>query len=188
MEVPPENNIVWQWIQYQQKQIESLKKTVQALQQEVVELKNRPAMSVDKIEYSFDQLKVETLAGTLNIGLNPAELGAIKDYAVDSTSSHTPKTAQQLPKLLDASREFLETHLDTMISDYEGQLQQSVDPQVKEHMKQDLFKQLPQRISFYLDQCKGEPSEKQEEIVLSKIKTDIQQALFAFISKLPKMG
>ena len=34
------------------------------------------------MEYKFDQLKVETLEGTLNIGLNPSDLQGIEDFSV----------------------------------------------------------------------------------------------------------
>ena len=34
-------------------------------------LKEAPSTKIDRIEYKFDQLKIETLEGTLNIGLNP---------------------------------------------------------------------------------------------------------------------
>ena len=38
-------------------------------------------MSIE-LEYKFDQLKVETLEGTLNIGLNPTDLQGIEDFSV----------------------------------------------------------------------------------------------------------
>ncbi len=39
---------------------------------------------MEKIEYKFDQLKVESLDGTLNIGLNPSNLKeTIEDLAVE---------------------------------------------------------------------------------------------------------
>ncbi|WP_203364169.1 spore germination protein GerPC [Bacillus sp. REN10] len=178
---------LWQYIQQQQRQIDALTKKVQKLQQEMVEVKKRPPVSVDKIEYSFDQLKVETLAGTLNIGLSPSELSGIKDYAVNVKGQSVPSGQQLLPQLLHSSNRFIDENLDQLIETYEGQLQRSINPEIKEHMKQDLTKQLPERIGFYLNQCKEEPPEIVEEKVLEKIKEDIQQALLSFISKIPEM-
>ncbi|PAQ14408.1 spore gernimation protein [Bacillaceae bacterium SAOS 7] len=178
---------LWQYIQQQQRQIDSLTKKVQALQQEIVELKKRPPVSVDKIEYSFDQLKVETLAGTLNIGLSPSELSGIKDYAVNVKGQNPPDHQQLLPQLLDASNRFIDENLHRLIETYEGQLQRSIAPEMKEHIKRDLTKQLPERIGFYLNQCKEEPPEVVKEKILAKIKADIEQALAVFISKIPEM-
>ncbi|WP_100330562.1 spore germination protein GerPC [Bacillus xiapuensis] len=179
----PDSQLLWQWIQYQQQQIDDLKKRIRSLQQEAEEWRSRPPVVIDTIEYSFDQLKVEKLEGTLNIGLNPAELSQVKDLDLPS-SSLSQQTAQ--PALLDASIRFIDHHLDDMINDFESQLQRSLDPQMKEHIRKDLIKQLPQRIGYYHGQCRNEPPEIQEETVLSKIKNDVQQALFAFMSKIPE--
>ena len=44
------------------------------MEQKITELQSRPSVHVEKLEYKFDQLKVEKLEGTLNIGLNPTDL------------------------------------------------------------------------------------------------------------------
>ena len=44
------------------------------------------------MEYKFDQLKVETLEGTLNIGLNPSDLQAIEDFSVPNGKGKGPGT------------------------------------------------------------------------------------------------
>ncbi|MGM7636211.1 spore germination protein GerPC [Bacillus sp. Hm123] len=178
---------LWQYVQQQQQQIHALAKKVQTLQQEIVELKKRPPVSVDKIEYSFDQLKVETLAGTLNIGLSPSELSGIKDYAVNVKGQSSSDHQSLLPQLLDASNRFIAENLHRLIETYEGQLHRSVNPEMKEHIERDLTKQLPERIGFYLNQCKEEPPEVVKEKVLAKIKADIEQAIAIFISKIPEM-
>ncbi len=60
-----------QALQAQQATILNLEDQVRQLQEELNELKSRPSSSIGKVEYKFDQLKVENLNGTLNIGLNP---------------------------------------------------------------------------------------------------------------------
>ena len=57
----------------QENKILHLEKAIFQLNKEIQELKQKPAIHVDKMEYKFDQLKVETLEGTLNIGLNPSD-------------------------------------------------------------------------------------------------------------------
>lgn len=78
-----------QWYQYAQRmhsyiQAQSVKmadmeKDLEGLKAELSQLKEKKSIHIDKIEYKFDQLKVETLEGTLNIGMNPS---AIEDLAV----------------------------------------------------------------------------------------------------------
>lgn len=81
------NSITWQqwaqqlsaYIEMQKQRIDKLEQTVTKLQAELNALKDQKRFHIDKIEYKFDQLKVETLEGTLNIGMNPS---AIEDLAV----------------------------------------------------------------------------------------------------------
>ena len=59
-----------------------MQKKIQSLEKQVSEFQNRPPVHIDRMEYKFDQLKVETLEGTLNIGLNPSDLQGIEDFSV----------------------------------------------------------------------------------------------------------
>ena len=59
------------YIYQQDKVLRDLQKKIQTIEETVSDLKKRPSVKVERMEYKFDQLKVETLEGTLNIGLNP---------------------------------------------------------------------------------------------------------------------
>ncbi|MGP4079568.1 spore germination protein GerPC [Pseudalkalibacillus sp. R45] len=61
---------------------DSIESIVSGLQNEIAQLKESPQTS---IEYKFDQLKIETLEGTLNIGLSPGGNGLenIEDLGVN---------------------------------------------------------------------------------------------------------
>ncbi|WP_221564883.1 spore germination protein GerPC [Alkalihalobacillus sp. TS-13] len=65
-----------------QDKTQSIETLVQGMQNEVEQLKDSPQTS---IEYNFDQLKIETLEGTLNIGLSPGGNGLenIEDLGVN---------------------------------------------------------------------------------------------------------
>src|SRR5690242_21184263 len=70
---------------YEQCQIiEQLKAKVVQLEATVLELSQRPETKIDKIEYKFDQLKVENLNGTLTIGLNPLQAPTFDDLTVEN--------------------------------------------------------------------------------------------------------
>ena len=66
----------------QDRMIQHLQKKMKSLEKKVEQLEGRPPVHIDRMEYKFDQLKVETLEGTLNIGLNPSDLQGIEDLSV----------------------------------------------------------------------------------------------------------
>jgi len=67
-----------QKLQEQQDTIDTLQATIIQLEQQLIDQQksqasnNPPVFHVDKIEYHFDQLKVETLEGSLQIGMSTA--------------------------------------------------------------------------------------------------------------------
>ena len=70
------------YIYQQDKVLRDLQKKIQTIEETVSEIKKTTFCQIERMEYKFDQLKVETLEGTLNIGLNPSDLQAIEDFSV----------------------------------------------------------------------------------------------------------
>jgi spore germination protein PC len=85
------SSITWQqwaqqlsaYIEMQKQRIDQLEQTVNKLQTELNALKDQKRFHIDKIEYNFDQLKVEKLEGTLTIGISPSSLDNIEDFTVN---------------------------------------------------------------------------------------------------------
>lgn len=109
---PPSNihfNAWQQWafrmeqrMQEQQDMIEQLQQELELLKQQAGKEQHAPTIHVDKIEYRFDQLKVDTLEGSLQIGLstsNPEQLPMmIEDFMMhqqNENSAAAPHYAQQ---------------------------------------------------------------------------------------------
>ncbi|WP_308634540.1 spore germination protein GerPC [Paenibacillus silvisoli] len=63
----------------QQALIDRLNKRLEALSQRLDAAEAKPSYHIDTIQYHFDQLKVEKLDGTLNIGLTPPNEEQIKE-------------------------------------------------------------------------------------------------------------
>lgn len=81
---------------HQQEPINQLATEVHQLQYEISLLKNQRPVIVEKMEYKFDQLKVEKLEGTLNIGVTPNSLGNIDELVTnDQTIEDVPIQPQQ---------------------------------------------------------------------------------------------
>jgi len=101
---PPSNPLhAWQqWalrieqrVQEQQQTIERLEQELQRIKQQLAKQEQAsPIYHVEKIEYRFDQLKVETLEGSLQIGLstsNPEQLPMmIEDFMMQQQNGNSP--------------------------------------------------------------------------------------------------
>jgi spore germination protein PC len=187
---------LYQYISEQNKRIQNLEAVIQSLQQEVSSLKEKPSINVERIEYRFDQLKVETLEGTLNIGLNPSDLENIEDLAVE-TQSQTPVPPVKQVDMEDIQKslvprvnEYIDKDVQVIISDTELQLGTPLDESYHTLIKEDLKKQMPQRIQFYVQSMPRNQDIQQgdtswEEKILTKVKSDINNAIYSFMANLP---
>ncbi|MFS0840539.1 spore germination protein GerPC [Paenibacillus sp. 1P03SA] len=81
---------MWTHIQRQEARIAKLEENAAAMRGEIEELKRQRGIHIDRIEYKFDQLKVEQLDGTLTIGVSPAAVDEIEDFAVNGMDAGSP--------------------------------------------------------------------------------------------------
>ncbi|MGM0775662.1 spore germination protein GerPC [Cytobacillus firmus] len=179
------------FVEAQEKRIRRLEATVKKLQEETEVLKSRPPMQVDRIEYKFDQLKVESLEGTLNIGLNPSELQNIEDFAVDNKNIKAPVSPKTQMKrtmeIEDAIYQYLERELPEITAFAQKKLNVNVDDSYIEFIKEDIKKQLPNRIDFYTQQqASNRSGQENNEEIIELIKKEIHNGVYAFISHLPE--
>lgn len=185
--------------QLQNEKIPRLENSIMQAQSEISELKQKPATTIERIEYKFDQLKVETLEGTLNIGLAPGGNGSdlIDDFSVGQNGMQSPAQAKQpipaqVPQAIESEvRQYLDESGQDLISRHQEELGQAVDDHYRQYMIDDIKKQLNQRVYYYLNQIP--PSEfigtanveSLMETTVNKIKNDIDQAILAFIKNIP---
>jgi spore germination protein PC len=167
-----------------------LQKKIQSLEQTVSELQKRPPVHIDRMEYKFDQLKVETLEGTLNIGLNPTDLQGIEDFSVpNNQKTLEPKERMSMFTEIESSiNQYLDTNLQSIIVDTCQQLQFEPNESYHDFILQDLKRQLPNRIESYLNQPlrKGGTQEQQKEWIIEQLIKEVQQGVLTFLQHLPK--
>jgi spore germination protein PC len=186
-----------QWVQMtlqtQEHRIAALEQTIQKLQEEMKQLKEKPTIRVDKIEYKFDQLKVETLDGTLNIGLNPTDLANIEDFAVQNQTLNTPippkAHMQRSMKIEESIYQYLEMELPTLFKEIQNQLNVRLDDSYLDFIKQDIMKQLPARIDYHLQNAavnNHESEQSTEESIIELLKQEIRKGILIFINHLPE--
>lgn len=181
-------------IQAQEKRIVALETTLQKMQEEMKQLKEKQPIHVDKIEYKFDQLKVETLEGTLNIGLNPSELSEIEDFAVQNQQLNVPPAPknqmQRSMKIEEAIYRYLETDLPSIVESTQRELNVPANEAYLSFIKQDITKQLPTRIEHHIrvnaNTHRSSENTNVDDIIIDAIKQEIKNGVTVFFTNLPE--
>lgn len=139
-----------------EKKITFLEDELNAVKIKLKKLEDRPTIQIDNIEYKFDQLKVETLEGTLNIGLNPADVESLEDLAINHENPLSPYMFNDREALIQLiardTFQYLDKERATLFKSAGVYLEKPIDPQVADFIIDDLKRQLPFRINIYLDQ------------------------------------
>jgi spore germination protein PC len=185
-----------QYVRTQQQEIERLEKVIQSLQIEMKELKTKPYTNIEKVEYKFDQLKVETLEGTLNIGLNPYNGEQVEDFAVNQGKLNVPSSQPVPSEMQEYIRRSIDDYLNQEGHDLIRKVQERngvpYNDSYYNFMIQDVNRQLDGRILYYLEQVGGyqnwNDEGKAKEIadhVIQKLKLDIENAFTSFVQHLP---
>lgn len=178
------------YIYQQDKVLRDLQKKIQTIEETVSDLKKRPSVKVERMEYKFDQLKVETLEGTLNIGLNPSDLQAIEDFSVPGNNGtiHPKERMSMFTEIESSINEYLGSNLQSIMGDTSEPLEFPVDDTYRDFILEDIKKQLSTRIEHYLNQPlrDGSTGEQQKEWIIEQLKKEIQHGILTFLQNLPE--
>lgn len=182
-------------LERQESSIKQLQKKQKALEKELTEVKEKPVLYIDRIEYQFDQLKIDRLEGTLNIGLNPKDLQDMDEFAIDTLPFHKMQDRylenirEQLEQELNA---YLDTELPEQIDKIKHENGLDIDESYTQFIIADIRQQLRERIDFYLKQQLQEMPQTDREdttaIILERIKNDIDDAVQNFFKQFPGKG
>ena len=184
-----------QLVESQEHRIRALERNILQMQKEISQLKERPPVHVDRIEYKFDQLKVESLDGTLNIGLNPSDLQGIEDFSVPNQSIKTPSPPKQMfqrtMELEDIVYEYMGNHLPAIFEKTQAKLQTTLDDSYYHFIEEDIKKQIPKRIEHYIREFSSGVIETEDRSRLEKTITDqfhkeMEHGVEVFIKNLPE--
>lgn len=189
-------------LQKTKNETKELQDQVNALQKQIKEMREKPTTNIEKIEYKFDQLKIETLEGTLNIGLAPngmTDPETFENFAVNQTPPETlpnlQKYSEIYPRIQDEINLFIKQECPEIITNSANKNQLRLDESYRTFIIQDIKRQLDDRIKYYLNETYNQHSrtdnnnqEEIQDIVISKIKNDIVNAINTFIIHLPKGG
>ena len=171
-----------------EQRIRELEQSNYRLQQALDMLKKNPPIHVERIDYHFDQLKIERLEGTLNIGINPLDPEQIDEIFVQKQGEKFPVDPKALQRLYERLYQFLDRELPPIIEEEKTAIGLKLDQSYTEFIKQDLLKQLKNQIERQLSKRNAKPEPEQEEEIFETIKRDMVQAVRAFLSQFPLKG
>ncbi len=221
-------------LRQQHEQIECLEKQVAAMQEQLNQLNAKPTYNIESIAYHFDQLKVEKLDGTLNIGMtapgsdNPCYPGNIEQLAIgkqqqvqkpvfkqavqqqqssgqsaavpdfNSAAAAYPSAASGITPpdhmftdIFARMSDYLNSEAMQTINDCEASLGLQLDPHHKNNVIEDIRRQLPGRIHYYMQQL--QQSDNKDVLafpdlitdqVIAKTKRDAASALQTYMQQL----
>ncbi|MFC3883674.1 spore germination protein GerPC [Bacillus songklensis] len=199
------------YIQRQNDRIQNLEQSIAQLKNQVKELEEKPTTQIERIEYKFDQLKVETLEGTLNIGLNPTVPESIEDFNIGTqlppgtvdaeaqippgsiSPGFSPGTREIPTEWVDdiheqVKRELEEQGTDIINAVLEERQLKIADPYY-EFIIEDIKKQLKQRVVFHLqelDPASININEQELKLnIIAKVREEITRGIHAFLTYLP---
>ncbi|MCP8968245.1 spore germination protein GerPC [Ectobacillus ponti] len=184
-------------LQQQQQRLLELEATVGRLTAELEDFRRNPPASIGRVEYKFDQLKVENLNGTLTIGLTPFQGGgdpAIEDFDIATEQLQVNPEIEVNPDFYQDIIQVVQRYLDEeaygRILQLEGEQRTVLDDMYRQMMIDDIKKQIEHRLPYYLSQVQPYPEITRnpahlKEYIIQQMKLDIDKAFLAFIQHVP---
>jgi len=188
---------ITEWIHYFEQQLANQQQYIMRLEAEINKLKLElndkqasPIFHVDKIEYHFDQLKVETLEGSLQIGMSttsvnqlPVQLEdlAYKQSLIGSKPTNEPAVKKtesiKTTPIFDHLRDYLmKNGREIIMTQTEAEPFEFSEEHIST-MIQDMVKQLPARIKHYAKELQKDNRDISTEDIISRTKQDILTAI-----------
>ncbi|HTG71686.1 MAG TPA: spore germination protein GerPC [Candidatus Udaeobacter sp.] len=188
----------------QQEQLQALEAKVAALSEQVKKLEARPTYNIESIEYHFDQLKVEKLDGTLNIGMAaPSTDGESFPGSIDqlevtspqvfpSAGPSIPPPSETYNAVYGEMNRYLDDAAPQRLLAFEHDFGIPLDPYHRRIIIEDVRRQLPNRIHYYMKQpdnitADQQPAQIDETVaarVLTKTTRDAEAAMLAYMRQL----
>ncbi len=184
------------WIQrlYQsERQLQQMAEQLNQLQKQLDEIKNKPPLH---IEYHFDQLKVNRLEGTLNVGLSPQGIQGIESFEAPDPASWNVTSDQQegtdppIRSLQNEMIAYMNDNSANMLIAMERQYGVALAEEHRSRVLEDVKKQLNERVHYYARTAPyptngtAEELQKWSDMIKEKTLRDIQGAFSAYLNNL----
>ncbi|MFC0190264.1 spore germination protein GerPC [Fictibacillus aquaticus] len=167
-----------------------LEEQVKELTKQVEELKSKPPQN---IEYKFDQLKIERLDGTLNIGITPSSDDSkelVEQFTAGKNTISTGSTEWMTsdPFFSDVRgglEDFFKEEIIVEVKKLEAEMQFPLEDSYRLFMVEDIQRQIPERLEHY--RSKYNPQDEEgKQMIVQKTKEDVMKSITAFMEHLKK--
>lgn len=154
------------------------------------ESKDTPSTRIDKIEYNFEQLKVERLDGTLLIGVTQGVDGKVDEFTLSDAVTQDlkiggPPQGGMFPRLSKRMQQYYVSDIHLDIDRSASKYGQETDQEMRSAIIDDLQKQSENRILVHMKELQHKEGEdpQTEELVYEKVMAEIRSALDLFFEK-----
>ncbi|MEO3944956.1 spore germination protein GerPC [Gorillibacterium sp. CAU 1737] len=180
-----------QQLAWQSGMILELQRMVQQLMEQVEKLQAVPHTKIDRIEYQFDQLKVEKLEGALHIGISPPgtsdllaqqpgggweAVGWKGGVSPEASFASTDSTQEPYRSI----RRYMEEEVPHLMNQLAEESPYVFPDAYLHQMKRSLESQIEERVAHYLRQT-PEEALNADEIYLDRIAAQVQRDVEAAI-------
>lgn len=158
------------------------------LEESVASLENQPSTRIDKIEYRFEQLKVDTLSGSLHIGLAHGAEGLIEDLQAANADAKNIQLSgpaapdQAYTQAMASMQDYLGQGLPQDINEAAGEAGIPLAPELRQRITEDLSRQAEQRFMLYIKEHPFAENAAAEDAlpVVEKVRQDVRNGLKTF--------
>jgi len=171
-----------------------LSERLDQVERQLEDLKNRTPMH---IEYHFDQLKVNELKGTLNVGLSPQGTQGIDSFETPfgqwpqtgGTAADPGADNRPIGELAQQMEAYMDTDAPAILSGLEQQFSVTLDQAHRLRLLADVKGQLKERVHYYARispypaEDAGEERLIWRQSVVDKTTRDIHAALSAYVQQ-----
>ncbi|MFC7373571.1 spore germination protein GerPC [Fictibacillus iocasae] len=181
---------VQELVSAQNERIARLEVQVKELSGQIAELKSKPPQN---IEYKFDQLKIERLDGTLNIGITPSSDDAkdlVEQFSAGQNTISTGSTEWQTsdPFFSDVRsglEDYFKEEIIAEVKKLENEMKFPLEESYRIFMVEDIQRQIPERLEHY--RIKYDPQDEEgKQMIVQKTKEDVMKSITAFMEHLKK--
>ncbi|GIP33774.1 spore germination protein GerPC [Paenibacillus sp. J2TS4] len=169
----------------QQEKMDRMEQVLLEMREDIRELKNYKRTNVEKIEYHFDQLKVEKLEGTLNIGLNPNGK-EIEDLVIPQKGEVSEEQGDLFfPRLKEQLDRYIDQEIPREIRWFESNYGIELSEEFRHAIVEDIRNQVGPRIIVYMKKLRSEAADEGavEKDILERVKRDIRIAIEQYFNK-----
>jgi len=180
---------MYRMLQWQSEKLTELENELKSLRESLEEKLEKgiaARTNVEKIEYNFEQLKVENLNGTLHVGIRTGDQGTIEElFQEGNTASDVSIGGQEEAPDQRAIQDDLLRYIRDVIppalkEKAEGQRLPLSEEQIRTAVE-DMIRQSGERVSYYIQQMKGMNGTAVPELVAERVKKDVSDALDRYI-------